>query len=95
MRPDTGESTASIKRRMDDEVWWEILGDLARGGLLRRVPKLGKSYLMVDGAPSRGGISDTRLRRLLREGALEEVALDTYRLAAPAAVSIEGDETCP
>lgn len=70
---DTGESTAEINRRADELAWATVLPMLHSGAILRRVPKLRRSY--VDG---HGGLSDAFVRRLLKSNLLQEAGLDQY-----------------
>jgi len=82
---DTGESSASINRRADDEAWGRMIDGLRAGGHMRRIPKLRKTFLIIDGEPSRGGISDSRLRKMLREHQVVEIGLDTFALSEASA----------
>ena len=82
--PETGESTASIKRRADDMAWPDIESGLVAGGQLYRPYRL-RDYA-VRGLPDkdrRNGrmLSATAVKRLEREGKLRQIGVDTYGLA--------------
>jgi len=81
-RADTGESTASIVARSDEQAWRDfILGSLESGATLTRIPKLRKSYADFGQGPTGAGISDTKLRKLERNGVIRHVGVDRYALA--------------
>jgi len=79
-RNDVGESIASLNARSDDLVWQVIEPLLRAGGRLRRVPKLKKSYADMGDGPSRGGISDAKVRKLEAAGTIRHVGVDLYEL---------------
>ncbi len=80
-RNETGETTAAIIARGDDRAWPEVLAALRSGATLLRVPKLRTAYPDRGQGPSGSGISDTRVRKLEREGVLQHVGVDRYALA--------------
>lgn len=81
MRSDVGESTRSIIARGDDEAWPRIRQELEAGATLLRVPKLRRAYADKADGPYGPGISDTRVRKLEREGVIRHVGVDRYSLA--------------
>jgi hypothetical protein len=74
--PDTGESTASIVAGTNQRGWEQILPKLRAGAVLKREPKVRRSY--VDGW---GGLTDTFVRRKVAAGELRQVSLDSWKLA--------------
>lgn len=83
-RTDTGETTASIHARADDEQWPGVLAALRRGATLYRPPRLDHYYLDEAGRVGGGFLSRARVRRLEREGVLVWVGVGRYGLAAGA-----------
>jgi hypothetical protein len=81
-QPETGESTASINRRADDEAWPRVRDELASGATLLRVPRLRKAYPDKGHGPYGSGITDARLRKLERERVLRHVGVDRYELVS-------------
>lgn len=79
-RPDTGESTAAITARGDDEAWPHIMRALEAGATLLRVPALRRAYADHGGGPQGRGISESRVRKLERAGVLRYVGVDRYAL---------------
>ena len=75
---ETGESTRSIHRGVDDRAWLLVQPLLAAGGRLQRVSGTRRYY--VGGS---GGISDAGIRRFVAEGKIRPF-LDSYVLAEPA-----------
>ena len=80
-QPDAGESSASINRRADDDDWPHIERELRAGATLRREPKIKRAYADRGAGPYGRGISDTRVRKLEREGVIVHVGVDRYALA--------------
>ncbi|WP_374467422.1 hypothetical protein [Ferrovibrio sp.] len=80
-QPDIGESAASINRRADDESWPHIKRELETGATLLRVPRLQRSYPDRGDGPYCVGISDLRLKKLVRAGVLKFVGVDRYALS--------------
>ncbi len=83
--PETGESSASINRRSDDEAWPHILIELKAGATLLRIPKLKRAYADRGQGPYGRGITDTRVGKLERAGTLRFVGVDRYELVDGAA----------
>jgi len=80
---ETGESTASINRRSDDEAWPVVLSALQDGATLFVHRKIDRAA--VDGLEwrdPRSGRTITRSRalRLEREGVLYAIGVDRYAL---------------
>lgn len=82
--PDTGESSASINRRSDDEAWPHVRAELETGATLLRIPKLRRAYPDRGDGPYGRGLNDARVRKLEREGIIQFVGVDRYSLAARA-----------
>lgn len=83
MQPDTGEPTASINKRSDDNAWPSVEALLRHpGATLLRVPKLKRAYADLGSGPHGSGISDTRVRKLERDGVIRFVGVDRYALVA-------------
>lgn len=80
--PDTGESSASINRRADDEAWPFVRAELENGATLLRIPKLRRAYADRGNGPYGRGLNDARIRKLEHEGILRHVGVDRYALAA-------------
>lgn len=83
MKAETGESTASIIRRDDDQAWPAVLSALQNGATLRVHHKIRR--VGVEGLPERDRrngrtISFARVRRMEREGVIEPCGVDRYRL---------------
>ena len=83
--PETGESTASIVRRMADRNWPDIQNALLAGAVLRRPVRMTDFY--TEGLPSgdrRNGrcFPATHVKRLEKQGVLVRVGVDTYGLGA-------------
>jgi len=74
-RNDTGESSAAIVRQSDRAAWRRVLPAMKDGKHLTRPARVRDYY--VDGS---GGISATGIRRLVTEGMIELVGVDTYAL---------------
>jgi len=72
---ETGESSAAIYSRMDDDTWAKLLPMLQAGKKLVR-PSRSRSYY-IDGD---GGLSATRVKKLQQEGVIRLVGVDTYAL---------------
>lgn len=77
---ETGESTASIIARGDDESWPRVMAELQSGAILLRVPKLRRGYSDRGQGPYGSGISDARIRKLEGEGILRHIGVDRYSL---------------
>ncbi len=81
-QPETGESSASIVRRGDEEAWRRAEPILQAGGTLVRVPML-NLYATDDGTGNAIGqvtISPAGVRRLERQGVLRFVGVERYGL---------------
>jgi hypothetical protein len=78
---DTGESTRAIIARGDDEAWPLLKRELENGATLLRVPKLRRAYADKGCGLYGRGISETRVRKLERDGVLRFVGVDRYALA--------------
>lgn len=86
MKSETGESTASINRRGDDEAWPRVEAALRDGATLYRPPKLDRYYLdFGEGPAGNGSLTPARVRKLEGEGVLEQVGEYRYALAKGAA----------
>jgi hypothetical protein len=79
-KPDTGESTASINRRRDDQVWPAIFEALREGHTIVRPRRLDRFYIDQYGTLGSGGLSRSRVRKLEQEGVLCHVGVDRYAL---------------
>ncbi|WP_407528400.1 hypothetical protein [Methylobacterium oryzisoli] len=83
--PETGESTATIYRRMDDGAWTEVRQALREGGRLFRPARLRDCYLQMPDPyhPLRHNrsLSAARVKRLVQQGVLRQTGVDTYQLA--------------
>lgn len=81
-RADTGESTASIRRRCDDEAQPRALGAMRLGATLHRPSKL-QTYHAHDGANyvDGTGLSGARVRVLEAEGVITHIGIDRYGLS--------------
>lgn len=79
-RCETGESTASIVARGDDARWSTLVEELRTGATLLRVPKLKHGYADRGQGAYGGGISDTRIRKLEKNGVLRNIGVDRYEL---------------
>ena len=78
---ETGESTAAINRRADDEAWPRVRAALLEGATLWRPPKLDRFHIdRGRGTPGGGSLGRARVRRLEAEGILEHVGVDRYAL---------------
>lgn len=84
MQPDTGETTAAINRRADDDSWKQILPRLEAGATLVRVSGLRRYYVDPGSGPEGPGLSEFGVRRLERQGVLKYVGVDRYGLAEKA-----------
>jgi hypothetical protein len=86
--PETGESTASIKRRRDDEAWPRIREQLVGGAHLRYVQRLGIVDLASAATHYWGPrtISRERLAELINSGELTEVSINRYQVTCLAEV---------
>lgn len=73
---DTGETTAAINSRRDNEAWQRLLPELRRGALIARPTAKLRSYY-VDGM---GGFQPSFIRRLERDGLIRLVGVETYQL---------------
>lgn len=80
-QPDTGESVASINARSDDASWPSIKSDLENGATLLRIPKLRRAYADRGQGAYGQGVTDSRVKRLEREGVIQFVGVDRYALA--------------
>jgi hypothetical protein len=83
MQNETGESTASINARCDDNAWHRVLSALQSGATLFRPVRLKNYYTMChdDLDPNNGiGISATRVRRLEQAGIVIRIGVDRYAL---------------
>jgi hypothetical protein len=79
---DTGESSASIRARMDDTQWPDVLKALEEGATLYRPARM-RDYYIRKGADIGGGcLSATRVKKLEEKGILQRVGVDTYGLVA-------------
>jgi hypothetical protein len=76
MSYETGESTAVLHRRSDDEAWARLLPAMRRGALITR-PSSKLRTFYVDGD---GGFQPAFIARLEREGIIKRVGVDTYAL---------------
>lgn len=79
---DTGESTASINRRADNQAWPRVRAALIKGAELRRPQGLRRYYLYMKTSPSPmpGSLSETRVKTLERCGVLKRAGVDIYAL---------------
>lgn len=83
MTSETGESSASINSRSDDNAWSRVVSALQSGATLFRPAKLTRYYTKChdDCDPNEGiGISATRVKKLDQAGALIRVGVDKYAL---------------
>jgi hypothetical protein len=83
MQNETGESTASINARCDDNAWPRVLSALQSGATLFRPVRLKNYYTMChdDLNPNNGiGISATRVRKLELAGIVIRIGVDRYAL---------------
>lgn len=78
---DTGESTATIVARADSIAWDMMLPLLKAGAPIVRFPRLRRSYARdVQKGLTVGGISDSRIRKLERDGIITHTGVDRYAL---------------
>lgn len=89
MSSETGESTASINARRDDDAMQDVISALRDGGRLRYIPKLQRAVVEIQAAkrfdqdPRAGRtITMTRTRQLLADGIIQESGVDTYTIKA-------------
>ncbi|MEX2450931.1 MAG: hypothetical protein WD407_08765 [Rhodospirillales bacterium] len=78
----TGESTASINKRVDDESWPAVKEGLEKRMTLWKPPRLANYYLDRGNGDYGGGcLSPARVRKLEAEGVLVHVGVCRYALA--------------
>lgn len=82
MKADTGESTASIRRRHDQANWPRVLEALRAGAHLTKPPKLDHYYVTFGDRPGGGSLSATYVRALEAKGLLQNVGVHRYALPA-------------
>ena len=83
MASETGESTASVNARCDDNTWTRVLLALQSGATIYRPTKLTRYYTKCqdDRDPNDGiGLSATRIKKLELAGILVRVGVDRYAL---------------
>lgn len=73
---DTGDTTAAINARGDDDAWSRVLPRLQEGWTLYRPIGLNRYYLRSPNGENTGGgsLSGARIRRLVRDHVLRERA---------------------
>lgn len=83
MKPDTGESAASIRRRSDNANWPKAREALRQPGVtLFRPPRLRDYFcLAADGTSFNCSLTPARIKKLEKEGVLRHVGVDRYALA--------------
>lgn len=79
-QPDTGESSASINKRMDDWQMPLVLEALQSGATLFRPHRLKNYYVDRGDGPGSGCLSATRVKALEASGQLVCVGVDRYAL---------------
>lgn len=78
---DTGESSAAITARADDVAWYTMLPMLKAGMPIVRFPRVRRSYARDEiNGRTVGGVSDTRIRKLERDGVIRHTGVDRYEL---------------
>lgn len=83
MSSETGESSATINVRSDDNAWPRVLSALQSGATLFRPAKLTRYFTKCqdDLDPNDGvGISATRVKKLEQAGILIRIGVDRYSL---------------
>lgn len=76
---ETGESTASIVKRRDDQEMPRVMEALDEGAVLWQ-PRSGYDYYVRKGGEfgSFGALSQARIRKLEKDGVIELVGVKTY-----------------
>ena len=86
--PETGESTATINKRMDDRAVSDVLRGLREGGRLYRPARLRVFYLQMQDPHHplhhNRSLTGARVKRLVQQGVLRQTGVDTYGLAGGA-----------
>ncbi len=79
---DTGETTKRINARMDDAAWVKVEKSLSEGAYLKRPNKLETYFAFKDGDYFGPSITKTLVRKLVEEGKLTLVGVETYSLSS-------------
>lgn len=79
-QPDTGESTASMRKRSDDRAMAAVMEALRAGATLVRPTRLRDYYVDRGEGPGNGSLSAHRVKQLEASGKLIRVGVDRYAL---------------
>lgn len=78
--PETGESTRSIHKRMDDQAQPRVLEFLKAGATLFRPTRLRNYYIDKGDGPTGPMLTAARVKKLEAQGVLRLVGVDRYGL---------------